>query len=394
MTKRILFVDDEAFVLDGLRDLLRRERREWEMVFAVGGPAAVEELERGRFDVVVSDMRMPEIDGATLLALVQERHPDAVRIVLSGQTDRESAMRAVPVAHQFLSKPCDRGALRAAIERASPSQRLRGDDDARRVAVGTDTLPSPPTLYLELLGLVEDPEVTTDDVGALVQSDIAMSAKVLQLVNSSFFGLGRRVTSPREAVNYLGVSTLRGLILSVGAFRAFEPTARVEGFSVGELERHSAIVARVAAALVPGVHADAAFTAGLLHDIGKLMLASRQPAELAFLLDAAKTSRRPLHAVELERHGATHADTGAYLLGVWGLPEQVVDAVAGHHTTRPIDSARLDAADAVYLANLLVAESERRIDAAQALACAASPASLGSWRAIAAECCGDEGAAA
>jgi DNA-binding NtrC family response regulator len=122
--KRILFVDDEAHVLDGLRDLLRRQRREWEMVFALGGDAALRELDAQPFHVVVSDMRIPGIDGAALLALVQERYPETVRIILSGQTEHEAALRAVPVAHQFLAKPCDREQLRRAIDRACVSQAL------------------------------------------------------------------------------------------------------------------------------------------------------------------------------------------------------------------------------------------------------------------------------
>ena len=142
--KRILFVDDEAHVLDGLRDLLRRQRHEWEMVFALGGDAALRELDAQPFDVVVSDMRMPDIDGATLLARVQERHPETVRIFLSGQTEPKAALRAVPVAHQFLAKPCDREQLRQAIDRACLSQALVADPAVRRAAGAAEMLPSAP----------------------------------------------------------------------------------------------------------------------------------------------------------------------------------------------------------------------------------------------------------
>jgi putative nucleotidyltransferase with HDIG domain len=390
---RILFVDDEAQVLDGLRDLLRRQRREWQMVFALGGEAALRELEAGPFDVVVSDMRMPGIDGAALLALVRERYPQSVRIVLSGQTELEAALRAAPVAHQFLAKPCDREELRRAIERSCLSQTLLEDDTVRRAASGATALPSAPALYSKLVQASADPEFSMSDVGALVESDIAMSAKVLQLVNSSFFGLGRRIPSAREAVSYLGMAPLRALVLSAGAFRAFAPSRPIPGFSVEALETHSTLVARLARDLLPDRRAaEEAFTAGMLHDVGKLLLAAHRPDELASLLAAARDSGRPLHAIERERSGATHAEIGAYLLTLWGLPHPIVEAVAHHHAPTRLDHTELDPVAAVHIANLLISEqqADQSGDAAAELdqdylAALGVTDRLGSWRTRAAD---------
>lgn len=355
--KRILFVDDDAHVLDGLRDLLRRQRREWDMVFALGGEAALRELDAQPFDVVVSDMRMPDMDGATLLTLVQERHPETVRIVLSGQTEHEATLRLVPVAHQFLAKPCDRDELRRAIERACLSQALLANAAVRRAASGAKTLPSAPPLYTKLVAASSNPEISMHDIGALIASDIAMSAKVLQLVNSSFFGLGRRISSAREAVVYLGIAPLRALVLSAGAFRAFAPARPIDGFSVDALENHSACVAVLAGKLLPDKRdAENAFTAGMLHDVGKLLLAVHRPDELSSLLADARDSARPLHAVEQERIGVTHAEIGAYLLSLWGLPHQIVEAVAHHHAPSRVGVTELDPVAAVHIANLLVGE--------------------------------------
>ena len=358
--KRVLFVDDEAQVLDGLRDLLRRQRREWEMVFALGGDAALRALDGGPFDVVVSDMRMPGMDGATLLRLVQERHPQTVRIVLSGQTDLEAALRAVPVAHQFLAKPCDRNELRRAVERACLSTALLNDDAVRRAAAGAGHVPSAPSLYTKLVAATADQDASIADIAALVESDIAMCAKVLQLVNSSFFGLARRVSSPREAVTYLGIERVRALVLSAGAFRAFAATQPVEGFSVDALETHSARVARLAADLLPDKsEAEDAFTAGVLHDVGKLLLAAHRPDEFALQLAAARESGRPLHELEHERAGVTHAEVGAYLLALWGLPHRIVEAVAYHHAPGRLDAETLDPVAAVHIADLLITEQEQ-----------------------------------
>jgi putative nucleotidyltransferase with HDIG domain len=355
--KRILFVDDEAHVLDSLRDLLHRQRRDWDMVFAVGGDAALRELDAQPFDVVVSDMRMPGLDGAALLGLVQERHPETIRIVLTGQTDADAALRAVPVAHQVLAKPCEGELLRRAIDRACLSQALLDDPAVRRAAGGVKTLPSPPALYTKLVEASADPDCSMHDIGALVESDIAMSAKVLQLVNSSFFGLGRRISNAREAVVYIGIAPLRALVLSAGAFRAFTTARPIEGFCVDALERHSTHVARLARALLPDKRdADDAFTAGMLHDVGKLILAAYRPDELAGLLAAARDSGRPLHAIEQERNGVTHAEIGAYLLTLWGLPHAIVEAVVHHHAPTRLESTELDPVAAVYIANLLVTE--------------------------------------
>ncbi|MGH2945979.1 MAG: HDOD domain-containing protein [Solirubrobacteraceae bacterium] len=367
---RVLFVDDELHVLDGLRDLLRRQRREWEMVFALGGEAALREIDLQRFDVVVSDMRMPDIDGATLLGLVQERHPETVRIVLSGQTELAATLRTVPVAHQYLAKPCDRDQLRRAIDRACVSRAVLADEAVRRAAGGAAAIPSAPALYTKLVEATANHDTSVADIGALVESDIAMCARVLQLVNSSFFGLGRRISSAREAVTYLGMAPLRALVLTAGAFRAFTPDRPIEGFSVEELETHSARVARLGAELLPDRRdAEDALTAGMLHDLGKLLLAAHRPDELALLLAAARESGRPLHTLEHDRNGVTHAEIGAYLLALWGLPHPIVEAVAHHHAPHRLGTEKLDPPAAVHIADMLITEQEQiaRSGASEAL---------------------------
>jgi len=355
--KRILFVDDEQPILDGLRDLLRRQRGEWDMVFALGGAAALAELELGQFDVVISDMRMPDIDGAMVLRAVQERHPATVRIVLSGQTELEAALRVVPVAHQCLAKPCDPVELRKVIESACIARALMVDPGVRRAAGGAESLPSAPMLYSRLVAASEDPDVTMEDIGRLIESDVAMCAKVLQLVNSAFFGLGRSISSVREAVIYLGMAPLRSLVLSAGTFRAFSPAHPIEGFSVEELEAHAMLVARVAAEMLPGKQDSAeAFTAGMLHDVGTLMFAAQRPEELGRLLAAARDEGRPLHALEREHLGVTHAEVGAYLLSLWRLPPRIVEAVSHHHEPDRREPHGLDPGAAVYIADQLIGE--------------------------------------
>jgi putative nucleotidyltransferase with HDIG domain len=212
----------------------------------------------------------------------------------------------------------------------------------------------------------ENPDVSMEDIGTLIESDVAMCAKVLQLVNSAFFGLGRSISSVREAVVYLGMAPLRSLVLSAGTFRAFLPAHPIEGFSVEALEARAMLVARVASEMLPGKQDSAeAFTAGMLHDVGTLMFAAQRPEELASLLAAARDEERPLYVLERERLGVTHAEVGAYLLSLWRLPPRIVDAVAHHHEPDRREPHGLDPGAAVYIADRLIAEQheERPIEA-------------------------------
>ena len=328
------------------------------MVFALGGQAALEQLEQGPFDVIVSDMRMPGIDGATLLARAQESHPGAVRIVLSGYSEVQAALRAVPVAHQFLSKPCSADELRGVIERACGLRALLCDESIRSAVGGLRSLPSAPTAYAALTDLLRDPVASAEDVARIVERDMAMCAKVLQLVNSAFFGLGRRITSVAEAVVYLGMVAVRDVVLSVEAFRAFRDDAG-DPNSAAALQRHSLAVAGIASEIIRErgpAQAQDAFMAGMLHDIGKLVLATQRPLEFAEIVAAARAEGLPTHVVAERRHGATHAEVGAYLLGLWGLPYTVVEAVAHHHAPSRAGSHGLDVVVAVHVADALAHE--------------------------------------
>jgi putative nucleotidyltransferase with HDIG domain len=357
---RVLFVDDEAQILEGLQDTLRRWRREWDMTFVIGGALALEELDARPYDVIVSDMRMPGMDGATLLQHVQDRFPSMIRMILSGHSELESALRAAHVAHQFLAKPCDAAELRRVVDRTIQLRSLLNDETLLRVATGARTLPSVPASYEQLSAAIDDPEAPVEAMGELIEGDVAMCAKVLQLVNSAFFGLGRRIDNAREAAVYLGTTTLRSLVLSVEIFDTWKPQPPLPGFSVEELANHSARVAKVASRLAESPDdRESAFTAGLLHDVGKLLLATYRRDDMARIIETANGGGRSFYAVELELLGLTHTELGAYLLGLWGLPDTVVEAVAFHHAPERLSRRGFDPVGIVYVANQLVAAAER-----------------------------------
>jgi putative nucleotidyltransferase with HDIG domain len=391
--RKILFVDDDPRILEALKIFLRRNRERWDMSFSVGGEAALIKLQGEYFDVIVSDMRMPGIDGAALLKRVREEYPHMLRIVLSAYTDLESVLRVVPVAHQFMTKPCEVAALEDAIERACSMQVLIPDAAVRRIVGKIDRLPSLPRVYSTLIRTLSEPDATAADVVRILKQDIAICAKLLQLVNSSFFQLARRITSVEYAVIYLGLNMVKNLVLSVELFEAAK--SKPGGLSVDLLQRHSLATANLAARLLgPKEKSEDAFMAGLLHDIGKLIFAQEYPEQLERIRTAMRTDERPEFILEQELAGVSHAEIGAYLLGLWGLPDSIVQAVAHHHTAHRMAGSRFDVLSATYIANHLANEytplspngtRNRQVIDRSYLAALGVSDKLGMWRQIASE---------
>ena len=259
------------------------------------------------------------MDGATLLGHVEQSHPAAIRIVLSGSTEREVVMRAAAVAHRLLAKPCDVDELVRVVARSCALRTVMAKSDPGDRPIAASRLPAAPRLHRELTALLADGGATAGDAAAIIAQDLAMSAKVLQVVNSAFFGLRRQITDVGQAAVLLGLGTLRALVLSSHAFEKFQPSPPIEGFDLDALQRHCSQVARVARDLVPpGPQRDDAFVAALLHDVGLLVLATQERDYLAMVLERAQREHRPLFEIEQEERGVTHAEVGGQLLGVVG----------------------------------------------------------------------------
>jgi HD-like signal output (HDOD) protein len=355
--KRVLFVDDETRVLDGLRRMLHKHRNLWDMVFVSSGQAALDELAKSGFDVLVSDMRMPQMDGAALLAVVQEKYPKVVRIVLSGHTEMEAALRAVPVAHQFLSKPCSPEQLLEMVKRATGLKDLLADATLQHTIGRIKQLPAFPRTYHALLAALHNPNVGMKEIAGIVGRDVGLCAKLLQLVNSAFFGLSRRVTSIETAVSLLGTNMVKNLVLSLEVFQGTPGHNRL--FSTDVLQQHCFFAGNVARSLLKDAHeADDAFAAGVLHDLGELILLTGLPDLFRETVRRGTETKTSRHAVELEKMGVTHAEVGAYLLGLWGLPYCIVEAVAHHHHPRDVDGANVRVLAAVHVADRLLQETQ------------------------------------
>lgn len=320
---RILFVDDERAALDSLRRVLRKAHQRWDMTFALGGAEALDKIEREAFDIVVSDIEMPWVDGVAVLKHTLAVHPETLRIALSGNAGEELALRAGPHAHQSLTKPCDPVALEKTLTRAFEIRSLVSDPDMRATIGGLRELPPLPRTYSRLMTVLEDPRSNMIDVSRVIEGDIAATAKILHLVNSAFFAFGRPVKTILQAVQVLGVDLVASLVLSAGVYTPVSPEAT---HACEELQVHSIQTAHVAASIAaPALRRDS-FTAGILHDIGWLVQLNCGGASTA-----ARSMGRRFATASSEPEDTVHASLGAYLLGLWGLPLDVIDAVGTHH---------------------------------------------------------------
>jgi putative nucleotidyltransferase with HDIG domain len=357
MKKRILFVDDEPRILEGLQRMLRGMRQEWEMQFVGSGQEALDYLSKEPMDVIVSDMRMPGMDGAQLLTEVMKRYPQVVRIVLSGHSDPEKILKSVRIAHQYLAKPCDPETLKTVVTRAFALRDLLVDEALKSMISKMESLPSLPSLHAEIMEELHSPDASIQKIGNIISKDLGMTVKILQLVNSAFFGLPRHISNPSQAVSLLGLDTIRALVLSMHIFSQFD-SKKPSGLSLEALWNHSFTTGILAKAIAKEekqrqMLMDDSFMAGLLHDLGKPILSINFPERYREVQAAARDRGLPQWEAEKEIFAVTHSEVGAYLAGLWGLPDSVGEALAFHHSPNKSQVPGLSPLLTVHVANVL-----------------------------------------
>ncbi|MEP6655035.1 MAG: HDOD domain-containing protein, partial [Myxococcales bacterium] len=331
---RIVFVEPRNDVLHALERLMKQDALRWNLVFVHTFDQAFGAMELLDADVVVASIDPARSDDIMALERLKAAHPYTVRMVFGAPALRENVVRVAPLCHQYLVKPFDVLRLHERLDRALAMRELLVQPDLRRAVGDTESLPSPPDILIELRAALDARGTNAATVARIVEQDPALTAKLLQLANSAFFGTSRKyaagtVVRIEDAVILLGMATVEQLALITGLFVAFEGDEDKLGLSPGGLRRHTTLVAEVAANLMTSRRfAEEAFMGGLLHDIGKLVLASRFSDTYRRMAPQARRAKRPLWEVEAEEYGASHAEVGAYLLGCWGLPRIVVEAVA------------------------------------------------------------------
>lgn len=351
---RVLFVDDEPLVLRALGRMTNALRSECEASFCNSGEEALDLMGKQRFDVLVSDMRMPGMDGAAVLSQAERHFPATARIILSGYTHYEAALRALPVCHRFLSKPLRADDLRMVLLRTVALHQMLADPRMRELVGGAKDLPARPQVYFQLRSALANPATSTRHIARIVERDAGVTGRLLRAVNNAFFAPSQRITSAQQAVSHLGTEMLTGLVLSLECFGNFEDTLAECSLVPASLERKAFLAASITGELLSDqTQRQDAFLGALLHDCGLLLAAARQPNLVAQAVQCGAAEHISLPQAERKFWGTSHAELGAYLLGLWGLPYPVVEGVARVHAADGLVGPDVDVATAVHIAAAL-----------------------------------------
>ncbi len=358
--KRVLFVGEDLSLWEQLQGSSGGIAEKWDMAFAKSGLQALASLSQSSCDAIVADMQLPGMTGAQLLDEVMQRSPTTIRFIRASMGDQQAAMKCVGTAHQYLMKPSDARTIGSALDRAFSLEAWLPNETVQKLIAQMKKLPSPPHLYFKIVAALQSPDTSIEDVGAMVAQDPVLSAKLLQVVNSAVFGLQLQVVSASEAVMYLGMETTKSLVLLAHTFSYFDKVRTAE-FSVEKLWKHSVTTGKFSEQIArsQGVSVEVvgqSFTAGMLHDLGKLLLAANVPDGFKEALGKAKEQSIPLWDAETSVFGAAHGELGACLLGIWGLPMPIVEAVALHHFPIRFLSKHFCPLTAVHAANVIEQE--------------------------------------
>lgn len=355
MRSRILFVDDDPLLRSAFAGISQAHPA-FDLRIAASGTEGVEFLKSEQFEIVATDFAMPGMNGVELLGHVINLQPQSARILMSGFADQLQFANCLSVAHRYLLKPFDLGDFVQFLEGLARFRSIIQNPKLLRITGALGALPSPPEMYLKLTRLLNSPYSSLTDVAEVLEQDPSLTSKLLQIANSAFYGLGRKVINPSEAVQYLGVEVIRDLVLGVEAFSKWQknPAVKAVPQSLWDHSLRTALGARrIASTFQNREWADLAFLGGLLHDIGKLVLMLNISDEYADTLSMAERYRVPVVEAEQRRFGANHAQIGAYLLGLWGLPLPVVQLVEHHHSLRSYPDEHLVPLLAVHAAQCL-----------------------------------------
>lgn len=352
---RLIFVDDETRVLQAMRRSLRSQRDCWDMTFCQGAAEAMKAMQEHTYDALITDTRLAGISGYDLMKWAVKNSPATTRIVLTGHGEMDHVLKTIPIAHEYLTKPFPAPQLVDVLRRILDLRSHLSYVGVREAIGGADTIPTLPSVYSNLRRALANQNSTMKEVADVVRGDMAICAKLLGIVNSGYFSRGRTVTELDGAVRQLGLDLLHDLVLNVDVFQAFAPKLHIPGFSITKLQRRSVATSLLAPRLLPERHdGRLAAMAAQLHDIGLLFMAARMPERLALTMRESIPGQS-LHLIERRiAPGFTHAEVGAYILGLWGLPHRVVEAVGYHHEPDLAQSPEFDVVSAVHVASVLV----------------------------------------
>lgn len=354
---KILFVDDEINILNGLKRSLHSMSQEWDMSFTDSARNAMNILSEDEYDIVVTDMRMPELSGLDLLKYVYLNYPKMVRIILSGHTDRSIIMKTIGLAHQFFTKPSNSDDLIDALKKIIYIRSYLNNTEILKILSLLKSIPVMPVIYNELIALMNDEEVSLKKVGDLISKDIGLSTKILQLVNSSFFAVMRHVSDIHQAINLLGMEIIKDMLLSFQVFTQVDKNL-VKDFHLSELWTHSLATAYIAKSIAKDLNlsieiAEMSFIAGILHDVGKLILVTEFSNEYHQVIDLNKNQKMGVIEAENKILGISHNVIVAYLASIWGFSQSVIEATFLHHNPGMISTTNITITTCIHLADYI-----------------------------------------
>lgn len=360
MGKRVLFVDDTESILFGYRKFCDKLFDDsWRFYFVNDGAEAIDIIESYEIDMVVSDLDMPFYDGVHLMDYLVAKAPSIIRVIVSGTTSLDKRQAVVKSAHQFFAKPAIPTALKDMFHRAIYLDTLLVSKKARDFVVGLGALPALPTVFHELQQECESRDFSLSSCGKIVAKDVALSANILKVVNSSFFDLPNRVTRPEQAVILLGVTLIKALIVQNYFHDLFGNTGNAP-----LTHEHLTEKAYAFAALAKKIafrqqensrRQDIVYVTALLHNIGELIFNYMEPEKYQRVLAESKEEGVPTYDVEHRYFSCSHADVGAYLLGLWGFEQEILECVVAHHTPAKSHRKSHDLLDYIYGTEYLLA---------------------------------------
>jgi HD-like signal output (HDOD) protein/CheY-like chemotaxis protein len=356
MPRRVIFIDDDLLLLGKYRKGLMTQNVPWQAEYVDSAARALSKMAQSSFDAAVVDLVMPATDTNKLLQEIASKYPSTLRVAVSDQEKRTALQMQAP-AHQHLAKPFDLNLLQNSLERAFEAGELLPEGKLKQMLGSIQGLPTPPAVYAEVLRELQSPEPDMEKAGEIISQDLALTAKLLQLVNSAFFGLPRAISNPIEAAMFLGTGTLRALVLSIQTFTQF-PKPDIKLVNQDNLWQHSWKTGVFAKSMCDAEKlsfdlTQDIFIAALLHDVGKLLLAGNFPDEYGAALKLAKEAGLAEWEAESQLYQATHAEVGGYLLGLWGLSASIINAVGFHHRPENYSEKAFSPVTIVHVADFL-----------------------------------------
>lgn len=327
MSNTIMFVDDEKQLLRALDRLFVDSR--YETVLMDSGEEALAFMEHTPVNLVVSDIRMPGINGFDFLRQVKEKYPATMRVALSGYTDSRAIYKALEenVAKMYMFKPWDNRELLSTIEKMFQLEEVFTDKKIMDLINNLDDLPTIPALYSKIKTMIQEDE-DVEKIATLIEADQASSAKILRIANSAFYGA--KTGSISQAIMYIGLANIKSILLSNAVFNVKGPMKD----RVQHLWRNAALTNKMTNHLffkitgkkIPNVFA----SAGLLHNVGMVVLISKFCNVWDEIVKSGIVSNMECSEIGKRILGVSHEELGGYLLNWWELPLPIVESALYH----------------------------------------------------------------